>query len=266
MTQPWSCWEWVAEGGCDAWAYPRLENPNHSTQLRCRVPAEEESGLVPPPQLQHLKPLPQDIVVPQIRHPWGLCSVGLCRVGTQRGHRQGHTVGLARAVSSQRHWDGAVVPSAPRQEPAVTGPGSSRPDCPAPPGRVAPAAEGSKSPGTQGHACPRHPGGGLAPAGAGPGGAGGVRQRGRPRGSAGLKGRRRRRGEGDSAAGRAGSGRGCGDLLRSGRLHSLGPSSPVVGLSPAGPRAAAVPRWGLSPTALCSPQVQRWGASPLSRS
>lgn len=166
------------------------------------------------------------------------------------------TAALGRGCRTLRPTPGACG-DGPRQQPAGL-PGS-------------PGAGGS---GGRGQQVTRHPGtrvpspprGGLAPAGAGPGGAGGVRQRGRPRGSAGLKGRRRRRGEGDSAAGRAGSGRGCGDLLRSGRLHSLGPSSPVVGLSPAGPRAAAVPRWGLSPTALCSPQVQRWGASPLSRS
>lgn len=144
--------------------------------------------------------------------PWGSAGRGLSGA-TGRG-----TLWVRQGLS-QRHWARAVVSATPRQEPAVMGAGSSRPDYPAPPGRVAPAAEGSKSPGTQGHAWPRHPQG-VAPAGAGPGraGLGGARRQGRPRGSARLKGRRRR-GGGDSAAGRAGSGL-WGPALRSGKLGS----------------------------------------------
>lgn len=52
------------------------------------------------------------------------------------------------------------------------GAGSSRASYPPSPGRAAPAAEGSKPPGTRGHAWLRHPQG-VAPAGAGPGRAAG---------------------------------------------------------------------------------------------
>lgn len=35
VTQPWSCWERVAVGGCDPWGSPCPENPKQSAQHRC---------------------------------------------------------------------------------------------------------------------------------------------------------------------------------------------------------------------------------------